>query len=59
MNPRRLFELDFQAALWTWKSAGERPMVFMDANEHVADGKFMCRLMKDSMLDLAEETHHH
>ena len=31
----------------------------MDANEHVMNGKFMRKLANDSMLDLAEETHHH
>ena len=59
LNPRRLFELDFHAALRTWKSKGERLLVFMDVNEHVINGKFMRRLMEDSMLDLVEETHRH
>ena len=31
----------------------------MDVNEDVISGKFMCHLMGDSMLDLAEETHLH
>ena len=57
INQRRLFKLDFYAAPMTWKSTGKRLLVFMDANEYTTDRKFMRRLMKDSILDLAEEIH--
>jgi hypothetical protein len=59
MNPRRLFDLDFHAALRLWKSNRERTLVFMDMNDHVLNGKCTHRLMKDSMLNLVKVTHHH
>jgi hypothetical protein len=59
VNPRRHFKLDFHIALKTQTSRGERILVFMDVNEHTINGKFMCQLMKDSMLDLVEKAHRH
>ena len=47
------------AVMRTQKSKGERQLMFTDANKHVFNGKLMCRLMKESMLNLVKGTHNH
>ena len=59
MDPMRLFELDFYAALRTLKSKGDWLLVSMTMNEHVINETFIRQLIKDIMLDLVEETHRH
>ena len=55
VDPRRLFDLDFHAVLRMLKSKGKH----MDVNKYIIIGKFMQRLMSNSMLDLVEKTHLH
>jgi hypothetical protein len=40
-TPRKMFEDDFLLALRTWRSQGERLLIFGDANEHILDGKYL------------------
>ena len=52
-----MFEVDFHAALRIWRGQGDRLLIFMDANEHVLEGRFMRRLLEDEKLNLTEKTH--
>ena len=54
-----MFEDDFLLALRTWRSQGERLLIFGDANEHILDGKYTRRLLEDPLLGLVEETSRH
>ena len=58
-TPRKMFEDDFLLALRTWRSQGERLLIFGDANEHILDGKYTRRLLEDPLLGLVEETSRH
>jgi hypothetical protein len=54
-----MFEDYFLLTLRTWRSQGERLLIFGDANEHILDGKYTRRLLEDPVLGLVEETSRH
>ena len=53
-----MFEEDFQAALRVWRGRAEHLLIFIDANDHILNTRFMTRLYDDNSLELVEGTHH-
>ena len=47
---------DFETQLRTWRKAGDRLFLFMDANEHIIDGELNMMLAQEG-IDLEEITH--
>ena len=55
-DPRTLFRRDFEKQLKIWRKAGERLLLFMDANEHVLDGP-LNKMLAQEEIGLNEISH--